>query len=659
MKKLVLGFLGASLFGSLGAMAQPQNVVLTVAVDKPVAKIQPTMWGIFFEDINFAADGGIYAELVKNRSFEFLTPMMAWKEIKQGNAQGKVLIENRGTEKENNPRYARLSFDAGEGTYGLENEGFRGMGVKANDWYDFSVIARTQDGSSANASIELVTPDGKIIGETSVQLKGTDWGHFTASMQCKETCEKAHLRVLFKGNGGVDMDMVSLFPRDTWKGRPNGLRADLVQLLHDLKPGFLRFPGGCIVEGRDLANRYQWKNTVGNVEDRKLIINRWNTEFSWRSASDYFQSYGLGFYEYFQLSEDIGAEPLPIINCGMACQYNTGEVVPVEQLQPYIQDMLDLIEFANGDTTTKWGALRAKMGHSAPFNLKMLGVGNEQWDEQYIDRYKIIEKVLKEKYPSIRLVGSAGPSPDDDRFRYLWKEHEKLGTDYVDEHYYQSPDWFYKNATRYDAYDRKGPKVFAGEYASHTKGGEAPESRNCWEAALSEAALMTGLERNASVVYMASYAPLFAHIEAWQWNPNLIWFNNLKSIATPSYYVQQLFSNNRGTDVVPITCNGKSVTGTDSLFASSSIDAKTKVLVVKLVNAGSASKHVTIDAVGAKLAGKAAQVQVLSAGKLSDYNSFSNPTNVSPKSASAVCSAKKVELNADGRSFYLIKVSYK
>lgn len=343
----------------------------------------------------------------------------------------------------------------------------------------------------------------------------------------------------------------------------------------------------------------------------------------------------------------------------MACQYNTGEVVPMNQLEPYVQDMLDLIEFANGDATTKWGSLRAQMGHPAPFNLKMLGVGNEQWDEQYVDRYKVIAKVLKEKYPSIKLISSSGPSPDGNRFDYLWKELRALNGDLVDEHYYQSPEWFYKNASRYDTYDRKGPKVFAGEYASHTKGGSAPESRNNWEAALSEAALMTGLERNAAVVHMASYAPLFAHVEAWQWNPDLIWFDNLRSFGTPSYYVQKAFANNKGTNVVPILSGGAAIAGKDSLYASSVIDQKSRELIVKVANASASAKATQIEVKGVSLNAKSASCQVMQAENLADYNTLDTPAKVAPKPAVVKVSGSKLSLTLDGRSFYLIKVKYK
>jgi alpha-L-arabinofuranosidase len=311
-------------------------------------------------------------------------------------------------------------------------------------------------------------------------------------LRAAATDPKAHLEIIMKGAGQVDLDLVSVFPKHTWKDRPGGLRADMVQMLADLKPGFMRFPGGCIVEGHYLTNRYQWKNTIGLPEDRKLLMNRWNDEFKHRSAPDYFQSFGLGFFEFFQVCEDIGAEPLPILNCGMACQFNSAELAPVDQLDPYIQDALDLIEFSNGSSTSPWGARRVAMGHRAPFHMKLLGVGNEQWGPQYLERYERFAKVLKAKYPDIQLISSAGPSPADDRFKFAWPKLRELNADIVDEHCYAAPSWFLQNTHRYDHYDRSGPKVFMGEYAAQSVATVSPKNRNDLECALAEAAYMTG-----------------------------------------------------------------------------------------------------------------------------------------------------------------------
>ncbi|MBE7175541.1 MAG: alpha-L-arabinofuranosidase, partial [Mucilaginibacter polytrichastri] len=483
--------LPAAIFTGEKGLAQAP-LQLSVNAAKPGPAIAPTMWGIFFEDINFAADGGLYAELVKNRSFEFAVPMMGW-DIPDKTPTGRILIVNDAKNNAANPRYGRITRDSAGGEFVLQNEGFRGIGVEKGKSYTFSAIGRTNGPAGLKLKISLLDEKGTEIGSATVPDFTGAWNKQTVTLSANGTAQKGKLQLSFTGEGSVDIDMISLFPKNTWMGRPNGLRRDLVQKLADLKPGFIRFPGGCIVEGRDLANRYQWKKTVGATENRQLIINRWNTEFSHKNAPDYFQSFGLGFYEYFQLAEDLGAAPLPILNCGMACQFNTGEVVSMEELDPFIQDALDLIEFANAPVSTKWGKLRADMGHPKPFNLTMMGVGNEQWDRQYIERYKIFEKVLKEKHPEIKLVSGSGPFSGGEWFDYAWKELKTSKVDFIDEHYYAPPNWFLTHANRYDTYDRKGPKVFAGEYAAHTKEDSVSESRNNWQSALAEAAFMTGL----------------------------------------------------------------------------------------------------------------------------------------------------------------------
>jgi alpha-L-arabinofuranosidase len=485
-----------TVLGSVGLSAET-GVRLVVRADRPGARISRTLYGVFFEDINFGADGGLYAELVKNRSFEFPDPMMGWSEVKKAAAAGSLQILDQDPFNAANPHYLRLKADnAGDG-YGVSNAGFDGIGVHKGDQYLFSAFVRGDE--KARLRIELVTANGQVLAQTTLKALNSRWTKEVGKLRPTATDAHARLRVLLETRDTpVDLDMISLFPKKTWKNRPNGLRADLVQCLADLKPGFVRFPGGCIVEGRYLSTRYQWKNTIGKPEQRKLIINRWNDEFKHRPAPDYFQSFGLGFYEYFLMCEDIGAEPLPILNCGMACQFNSNELAPLDQLDPYIQDALDLIEFANGPATSTWGAKRAEMGHPKPFNMKLLGVGNEQWGPQYIERYERFAKVLKSKHPEIRLVSSAGPSPDDDRFQFLWPKLRELKADIVDEHCYANPDWFFDNAGRYDNYDRKGPKVFMGEYAAQSVKTVSPENRNDWQCALSEAAYMTGLYVTAS-----------------------------------------------------------------------------------------------------------------------------------------------------------------
>lgn len=634
------------------AIAQ-NSQVFTIRANQPKTPIQKTMWGIFFEDINFGADGGIYAELVKNRSFEFAAPLMGWKEQRTNNANGSILIINRG-EQSTNPRYARFTIRSASG-YGITNEGFRGMGITANDQYNFSLLARVQEGNPT-LRIELVNASNQKIAESSLPLTGKDWRSYTASLTASSTDPKAKLNIWFEGTGLVDADMISLFPQNTWKNRPGGLRADLVQLLADMQPGFLRFPGGCIVEGRELDTRYQWKKTVGPVDQRELIVNRWNTEFRHKLTPDYYQSFGLGFYEYFQLAEDIGAEPLPILNCGMACQFNTSEVVPTEELDPYIQDALDLIEFANGEENSQWGKLRAQMGHPAPFHLKLLGVGNEQWGEQYVERYKLFAQAIKAKHPEIRLVSSLGPNPDGALFDYLNPTLRGLNADILDEHYYRAPDWFLKNAKRYDSYDRNGPKIFAGEYAAQSKAIASPENSNNWQCALSEAAFMTGLERNADVVHMASYAPLFAHAEGWQWTPDLIWFNNLQSYGTPNYYVQKLYGVNRGTHVVPMTLNNETVSGQNGLFANACIDSTHKEVIIKIANTGAAPQTSEFLIEGVKKLAATATVDVLKSEDLQQANSFGQPAIVSPQQLSYKLKGKKLPLTLAPYSFQVIKV---
>lgn len=646
------------LLASFNVFSQPTNIV--VDVSKPVADVQPTMWGIFFEDINFGADGGLYAELVKNRSFEFDVPLTGWTERNNGKfsinrESGSILVMNRAVTVSSNPRFARVVINSDKG-YGITNEGFRGMGIKKDARYNFSIWASQSTTNPVTLRIELVDPAGKVLGGAQLVTSGNEWKKYTVSFVANGTEPRARLNIWFEGKGTVDMDMVSLFPSDTWKNRENGLRADLVQLLADMKPGFLRFPGGCIVEGRSLATRYQWKKTVGHVENRELMINRWNTEFAHRQAPDYFQSFGLGFFEYFQLAEDIGAEPLPILSCGMACQFNTAEVVPMEQLDPYIQDALDLIEFANGAVTTPWGEVRNSMGHPSPFNLKMIGVGNEQWGPQYIERYQAFVQAIKARYPAIKIVTSNGPFPDGELFDYADKELRAMNADIIDEHYYNKPEWFLKNSTRYDQYDRKGPKIFAGEYAAQSVATTSPENKNNWECALAEAAFMTGLERNAEVVTMCSYAPLFAHSEGWQWTPDLIWFDNLKAYGTPNYYVQKLFSLNKGSQVLPMLTENKPVTGQQGLYASSVLDNKTKEVILKLVNSSSTPQVSNIELKGVAKTGPAAKVTMLISPALEGVNSLDNPMAISPTEGTMKIKGKKLNLTLPPYSLSIIRM---
>jgi alpha-L-arabinofuranosidase len=639
------------------SIAQTNNVI-TIKVNKPGAVIQPSMWGVFFEDINMGADGGIYAELIKNRSFEFYKPMMGWKVLGKPQTEGDFLVMNRQKTDTANPRFLHVTLHNNtKGTLGLNNEGFRGMGIKNNLGYDFSVAYR-QSSPSIKMHLELVNEEGEKIGGTSLNTisTGDKWKKIAASFTATATVSKASMNIWFEGDGAIDLDMISLFPKDTWKGRPGGMRADMIQMLADMKPGFIRFPGGCIVEGFDLSQRYQWKKTIGPIDQRQLIINRWNFEFAHRPTPDYFQTFGLGFYEYFQLAEDIGAEPLPILNAGMACQFNTAELIPISQLDPYIQDALDLIEFANGDVATYWGKVRAGLGHPAPFNMKMMGVGNENWGPQYIERLKIFTKAIKTKYPEIKIVNSSGTDPNGDRYDYLNKELRAMKADIIDEHYYRRPEWFLENTTRYDNYDRNGPKIFAGEYAGQSDKTVSINNKNNVRTAIAEAAFLTGLERNADVVVMASYAPLFAHIDGWQWAPDLIWVDNLRSFGTVNYQVQKLYATNKGTNVLPALLNDKAVTGQDSLYASAVIDKNTNEVIVKIVNSAGTDKVISFAVEGIKKLATEASVTVLS-GLPEEINTLDNPFAVAPVSTRQAIKGKKIDLSLKPNSFTVIRVA--
>lgn len=633
-----------------------QEPILEIDASNYQAEIAPTMYGIFFEDINFAADGGLYAELVKNRSFEFTLPKMGWLEPNSDrhsyNSESGISMVVQQSIKATNTNFLRVQVTNAKG-YELINEGFRGMGIKKNESYDFSISCANPLGITKIIA-EIIDEEKKVIGSTSIEPRSGQWTSYETSFKVSATVEKAQLRLRFEGKGSIDIDFVSLFPQDTWKGRKKGLRKDLVRLIDDLNPGFLRFPGGCIVEGRTLERRYQWKKTVGPVADRTSLINRWNTEFNHRLTPDYFQSFGIGFFEYFQLAEDLGAAPLPILGCGMACQFNTGELVPMDELGPYIQDALDLIEFANGSKDTPWGKLRHVMGHPEPFNMKYIGIGNEQWGPEYIKRYKEFDKAIKAQYPEIIVVSGSGPFPDGDFFEYGWKELKELNAAIVDEHYYRSPEWFRANADRYDSYDRNGPKVFAGEYAAQSVAIASPENENNWDCALSEAAFMTGIERNADLVTMTSYAPLMAHTEGWQWKTDLIWFNNLTSYGTPSYYVQKMYGQNAGTQLLHTVLNGEKAIGQENLYASAVFDEKTNEIIVKVVNTSTNTNKIKID-----LKGRSVEPQIvtetLAYPELDAVNSIAFPSKISTKIAEQPWNTKANRITLAAQSFTVIK----
>ena len=633
---------------SLNASAQHQ---FTVNAKKLGAPIQSTMYGIFFEDINFGADGGLYAEMVENRSFEFPQQLMGW------NTFGKVQVNDANPAFDRNPHYVTLKESGHRDKFtGLENRGFFGMGLKKGMDYHFSVYARTA--GSSQIRVELVGSDDEVMTKQQIAIAGNNWKKYTVTLKSPKTDAKGLMRIYLEGKGSVDLDHVSLFPADAWKGL---LRADLVKDLKDLNPGVFRFPGGCIVEGTDLNSRYQWKNSVGPAENRPLNENRWNYTFPHRLFPNYYQSYGLGFYEFFLLSEEIGAQALPVLSCGLACQFQNDDKdesvchVAVDDLQPYIDDALDLIEFANGGIDTKWGKLRADMGHPAPFNLQQIGVGNEQWGPLYPVRLEKFMKAIRAKYPKMKIVGTSGPSPDDNdgkQFSYGWEQMKKLKADLVDEHYYRDQDWFMNNVTRYDNYDRKGPKVFAGEYACHVKEDPAdfPTAKNVFEAALAEAAIMTGFERNADIVHMATYAPLFAHVEGWQWRPDLIWMDNLTTVRTPNYYVQQLYGQNPGTHVLSLLEGKKPVTGQDGLCASAVYDKNTNGYIVKMTNTSTEPKEVVITFKGIKSLGNG-KVTTLHADRMDAANTIEKKNNVVPKTADVQADGNVLRTTIPAKTF--------
>ena len=648
-------FLAALSLGvSVNANAQETDVMV-VQANKIGAEIQPTMYGHFLEDINFAADGGLYAELVKNRSFEFPQNLMGWMTF------GNVALKDDGPF-ERNPHYVRLS-PAGHGAKctGIENEGFFGIGVKAGEGYRFSVWAR---GENQKIRVELVNTasmgESQVMTSDVMEINSREWRKYEMVVTPKETFAKAHLRIYLVSDGSVDLEHVSLFPVDTWKGRKNGLRKDLAQALADTKPGVFRFPGGCIVEGTDLATRYNWKNSVGPVENRPLNENRWNYTFQHRLYPDYFQSYGMGFFELFQLAEDMGAEPLPVVNCGLACQYQNNSEdahVKVADLGSYVQDALDLIEFANGDTTTEWGRLRAEMGHAAPFNLKFIAVGNEQWGEEYPARLKVFVEAIRKAYPDIKIIGSSGPNSEGKDFEYLWPEMRKLKVDLVDEHFYRPEDWFLASGNRYDNYDRKGPKVFAGEYACHARG----KKWNHFHASLLEAAFLTGVERNADVVHMATYAPLFAHVEGWQWRPDLIWYDNLRSVRSCSWHVQSLYGHNRGTNVVPLTMDKKAVSGQpgqNGLFASAVWDEPSKTYIVKVVNTSDKARKIRLEFKGLKKSAALADGKclVFHSDNPDADNTLDNPSLIVPQEKALDVDGHVIETEVGPATFVVYKV---
>jgi alpha-L-arabinofuranosidase len=556
---LMVGSVGVAVPTQAAPAVAPEYLV-SVDPSRRGVEIGDRMYGIFVEDINFAADGGLYAELVRNRSFEFLpvdnqayTGMTAWTPGgESGGAGTATTVDDAGRLNERNRTYLRLELaNPAGGRYGVTNSGYNtGVAVTAGGRYDFSVWARTDAAGGTPLTVALHDAAGApLAAPLGVTVRGDGWTKYTGTLHATGTTDRGRLSVRAAGTGTLRLDMVSLFPRDTYKGRPNGLRKDLAEKIAALEPGFIRLPGGCLVNtgsmyGYDAASNfprarsYQWKDTVGAVETRATNANFWG----------YNQSYGLGYFEYFQFAEDIGAMPLPVVpalvtGCGQNRATNDEAL-----LQRHIQDTLDLIEFANGPVSSTWGGLRAEMGHPAPFGLTHVGVGNEEnLPDEFFANFARFRAAIEARYPDITVVSNSGPDDTGATFDRLWELNRAADVDMVDEHYYNSPTWFLQNNARYDSYDRNGPQVFLGEYASQD---------NKLFNSLAEAAYMTGLERNADIVKLASYAPLLANIDHVQWRPDLIWFDNDESWGTTSYHVQKLFMNNVGDRTVPTTMSG-------------------------------------------------------------------------------------------------------
>jgi len=621
----------AQIIASGSASTPATDTSININLSQPGKAISPDLFGIFFEDLNYAADGGLYAELVQNRSFEYSpgdhkdwNSLTGWELIQREGAKGSVSVDDKEPLNANNPHYAVLNIETGGGGVGLQNAGFDGIVLKEGEKYDFSVFARQLDGPGTPLTLRLESKEGELLGEAILPSTKPTWAKASASIQVKKSADDAHLVLLGKGKGRVALDMVSLFPQKTFHNRPNGLRADLAQVVADIHPKFMRFPGGCLAHGDGLDNIYRWKNTIGPVEQRKAQRNIWR----------YHQTAGLGYFEYFQFCEDIGAKPLPVLAAGVCCQ-NSGHFIPgapkgqqglpMDQMQDYVQEVLDLIEYANGPATSTWGAKRAAAGHPKPFNLQYLGVGNEdQITPVFKERFQMIFDAVKAKHPEITVVGTVGPSPDGKDFEEGWKIANELKVPMVDEHYYKSPQWFLDNFKRYDSYDRAHSKVYVGEYAAHDD-----KRRTTLRSAIAEAAYMTQLERNGDVVHMASYAPLLAKAGHTQWNPDMIYFTNTKVAPTINYYVQQLFACNSGDTWLPATVDEHS-----GLATSAVRDSKTGDLILKLVNPGVTPQSVHFNFTGHNSFALTGTKWVLSGDSMA-VNELATPTPLIPEKSPA------------------------
>jgi alpha-L-arabinofuranosidase len=602
MRSLILALYFWSTLMSLTAVSAEE---IGIAISNSGKPISPDLFGIFFEDLNYAADGGLYGELVQNRSFDYqATEQLSWNSIsfweliQRGGGRGHLAIDSGLPVHRNNPNHVVLNCaEVGEGV-GLMNPGFDGIAIKKGEAYVFSLFARqlymnarwgagsSIEGKPMPMTVRLESKEGKNLGELKFQIVGRVWKRMEGEIIASETEENARLVILAGERGGVAMDEISLFPKKTFRNRKNGLRADLAQTIADLKPRFIRFPGGCLAHGNGIGNIYRWKDTIGLIEQRKGQANLWG----------YHQSVGLGYFEYFQFCEDIGAKPLPVVAAGVSCQNSAHQAgvgqqcIPIEEMPAYIQDILDLIEWANGPATSTWGAKRAEAGHPEPFNLKYLGVGNEDHiTPGFEERFQMIFDAIRAKHPEITVIGTVGPAAGGEDFDKGWRIANAIHVPIVDEHYYVGVDWFWDNLKRYDSYDRSKSKVYLGEYAAHDR-----DRRSTLRSALAEAAYLTGLERNGDVVVLSSYAPLLGRQHHMQWRPDLIYFNNTTISQTINYYVQRLFGENAGDEYLPAEVTG--LTGDKTNFAMSCVrETKSGDVIIKLVSRSDQPMKVMID----------------------------------------------------------------
>lgn len=635
-----LALLLSAFVSSTSSRAETPAGEATLSVDCTSTKpISPHLFGIFFEDINYAADGGLYAELVQNGSFEYdgteqrdWTYLSFWTPVKRGGGTGNLSARSASPLHPNNPHYAAVEvLEPGEG-FGLTNTGYDNIGVRAGETYKGSLFAKqlfmgkawSPDNKIKDrpmpVRVQLETASGEVLAMAELKVEGLQWKQLTWSFSPTKDADDGRLVVLGCEKGGFALDQVSLFPGKTFRGHSNGLRADLAQTIADLHPKFMRFPGGCLVHGDGLTNIYHWKATVGPVQERKGQRNIWG----------YHQSAGLGYFEYFQFCEDIGAEPLPVVAAGVCCQ-NSGfspgqgqEGLSGAAFDAYLQDVLDLIEWANGPADSKWGAVRAAAGHPKPFGLKFVGIGNEDMiTPVFKERFKRLHDAVRAKHPEITVVGTVGPAPDGEDFTAGWAFGREEKVAVLDEHYYCPPEWFWKNLSRYDSYDRKGPQVYVGEYAAHEK-----NRHNTLRTALAEAAACTSFERNGDVVKFSSYAPLLSRVNHTRWRPDMIYFTPTEIVLSVNYQVQKLFGQNAGDQLLADTVAG--VAGRERFSRSVVRDSKTGDIIVKLVNGDDTPLEVAVTLKGAASTTAKASLTLLGGLAAEAENELGKPAEVLP-----------------------------